>query len=420
MTLPTKPATYTNIDLSYFNRKEPIRADRLQDMIQAGNFLVGNRTRCLFNRSYMQKFDTANIDSADTFSAATQKTLCNRFQVYTRSKITWLRFRTIGISCEIQLDLDASSGLGSVRTWTHTHGAAGGSGEPNLSTTYIAIEADTYYWGSLYIDGSAVAEPWAISIHEVELTPSDLSMLVPTYDNIAAADSDLSPTQGYICCIRDYLMSYYPGDWIYSGANGIWVPYDFRDALLVEAYRGGIAGGVGVNANWTDNTTGTGAINFTPGSDRTDFDGSIAPADNAYIDATPSADFDPTLLYMRVKPLSGSAPLTADLLIDNGVDRARLSVNDGVVGDIDFYLRASPADYNISTNLTELLIEINSNKDRAKVWLYQTMELIQTVRYTDFPASTSRLLRWGDLSASAGQTYLEGNPAMVCLQGQID
>jgi hypothetical protein len=420
MAIPNIPGTFPTLVDTNHSRRQVIREDRLDNLPEALNHIAAKRVNCLFNKSYMTRVAGAIVSKITDFNAAAQVDLCSKFCIKPRDKVVWLRWKTVGRNCTIQLRLDTDSALGSPKVFTHTHTTAG---TPDLVASYIGVTYGDYWYGDLKLSGSSNAEPWSISLWELEPTGTQLSNRVVEYPDIATADSDLTPTaNGPTIRVGDYLMSYYPGASVYSGAKGLWVPWDYRDAELVDAYQGGIAGGVGNNANWTDNTGGpTGAINLNPGSDMTDFDTSIAAADTAYIDNTPSSNFDPTLVYLKVRPVSGSNRLVSEFIIDNGVKRAYFTSTDGVVGDVDWGTLTSQSDYNIGTTATEFLIEIASDKDRVNIWLYNTMTLIQSARYSDVAATTAKLLQYGNANAAQlGQSELIGDPAMVVLRGRRD
>lgn len=421
MTLPSIPSLYTDLVDTRYSRGQPIRNDYLDDIQYALNHICAKRVNCLFNKSYMTRAAGADVTAISSFDATSQVVICSLFAVRPRDKVIWLRFRTLADDCEIQLRLDTASSLTSAKTFTHVHA---NTGTPTLAVSYIGVNPNTWWYGDIQLDGSGNADPWAISLWEWELDETHISNTVPAYATIAAAEADLGPsgTDRPLIRIGDYLMTRYPGSLIYSGAGDIWVPYDYRDALLIEAYQGGIAGGVGVNANWADTTGGGGSITLTPASDRSDFNTTANPGDTAYTTATPSANFDPTLIYLKAKAVSGTYAPAGRLVVDNGVKRAYITITNGTVGDVNFYTLTTPADYANGTALTEFLIEVNSEKDNVSIWLYQTMELICSASYAEVAATVALILEWGDsqVGGTGVQTYLEGDPAIVVLQGRFD
>lgn len=253
-------------------------------------------------------------------------------------------------------------------------------------------------------------------------------MHVPQYADVTNADFYLDPIPGKVCVINGKLCYGFPG-WRLQGsddtyeASDIWVPYTWRDANVVAAYKGGIAYNAVPNAqwSWTQHLNGGGSMSEV--SDYTRFIDSAA-GDYAYIQIIPPQNILNYLFFIEARCEAGSDYNDIGLHYDDKVNQIfELTwAYGGVAGRHRWLNNTQSCNYHDlgTASYKKILVIVDSNRQLVETWLYETMECINAADVAGFDATTTAAyLRIGcmDLGgAGTGEFRVQNYPAIAVLE----
>jgi len=422
---PTIPASFSVPSEGELSRGEIIAEVDIEDLLEAANYVVANRTNCLFSHSWMS---FAVPPQGTPFYANTRDWILEGGTFTPSEGVVWVRWLSVAANGTMELrvstesmDLDDATD----RIYEHDHVGA----TVLKRETMIAVEpGETYFFGiRAEYDTTDNMDLWGTSLIEHELTEADLSMHVPEYATVTAAIAD-GIVAGDTFTVNGTLLYMRPAaDFDYPGRTdisadldkiNIAVPYNYRDAVVLGVYIGGTAEGSSPHSDWgwSETIVATGSIGealnvttFTDGD----------AAGKAYVDLSPTFAND-ILIYGKIYCSAAGAAACGVLVVsDNDVLNEDITLDmgaGGTAGTWDLTTAADVQTYSAgAADYTQVLISINAEETR--VIDYDTQAVILYSATAAFGASGASLVRVGCPSAaSTGTVLIEGVPAVVVME----
>lgn len=252
------------------------------------------------------------------------------------------------------------------------------------------------------------------------------------FANVTIAGTTLDPQGGEICTINGKLCYFEPG-WRFQGtdttysADGLWVPFGFAGGNVQAVYKGGRTTGAVPNSQWSwvDVKTNGGAISQS--GDETRF---VTDAINkeSYTYVTPSLNTSAKyLVYAHIKCLASTVNDEKGIDFDDkNTALFQLTVADGATaGDFRWNNNAaSDLAYVNGTDWLKVLLLIDTNVSLAELWLYHTMQCINSADIAGFGASGGSIkISVGVQNPSAngtGTVYIQDYPAIAIIDCAIE